>query len=241
MRLSDKKPEVKWPRLSGPHICLGAGQQALELARKSLHSAADLRGGKLSKDDISAIFDYLSVSPDLFEIFRANYEVCGRIHKRQPFVSATKDFFAMSVLRFLCFDVLRSVFQLQIKRSNATWEIEFLHAFAAYICRTSNPNFIEELSEAYRRLAKKHGNSITAITIASDTKIQEIVRRAVAKFPSEHIDFVNFSNAVNKVLSDKYEDYGPSPIKVSEPVIETFFETLKSSAKSNYFRQLVLS
>lgn len=241
MRLSGNKPELKWPRLSGPHICLGAGQQALELARKSLLSAAEMRGGKLGAEDISAILDYLSLSPGLFDIFRTNYEVCGQIHKRQPFVSATKDFFAMSVLRFLCFDVLRNVFQLQIKRSSGNWEIEFLHAFADHICRTSDENFVNELSEAYRQLAKSHGNAITAMTIAGDDKIQEIVRRAAAKFPSEHIDYVNFSNAVNKALSKKFEDYGPSPIKVSEPLIETFFQNLKASAKGNPFRQLVLS
>lgn len=241
MRFSIKKPEVKWPRLSGPHVCLGAGQQALELARKSLMGAADMQGGKLGKDEIAAIFDLLAVSPELFEIFRANYEICGRIHKRQPFVSASKDFFAMSVLRFLCFDVLRSVFQMQIRRSKPTWEIEFLHALVEHICKTSNPEFVNELSEAYRRLAKTHGNTITAMTIASDEKIQDSVRRAVAGFPSEHMDYVNFSNAVNKLLSDKFEDYGPSPIKVSEPVIEEFFETLKESVKSNHFRKLVLS
>ena len=107
--------------------------------------------------------------------------------------------------------------------------MEFLHAFSAYICRTTDPEFENELSAAYRTLASQHGNSITAITIANDETIQNIIRRTAAKFPQDHLDFVNFSNAVNKALSDKYEDYGPSPIKVSEPVIEHFFEKLKAS------------
>ncbi len=241
MRLSNKKPAVTWPKLSGPHICVGAGQKAMDLARKSLISAAELRDGKLSKADIEAVFDFLSASQDLFDIYRSNYEACGRIHKKQPFVGANKDFFAMSVLRFLCFDVVRKVFEPQIKRADPSWEIEFLQAFAAYICRTSDAQFIDELSEAYRKLAKSHGNEITAITIANDKSIREIVGRVSKQFPSEHIDFVNFSNAVNKALSDKYETYGPSPIKVSEPVIELFFNTLKDPEKSNFFRKLVMA
>ncbi|MEM9632501.1 MAG: hypothetical protein AAGA50_14310 [Pseudomonadota bacterium] len=240
MRPSDKNKAVSWPKLSGPHICVGAGQKALELARKSLLSAADLRNGKLCKADISAVFDFLSESPDLFDIYRANYETCGRIHKKQPFVGANKDFFAMSILRFLCFDILRKVFDPQIKRTDASWEMEFLHAFGGYICRTSYASFTEDLSRAYRKLAKSKGNSITAITIANDKSIQEIVKQACTSFPSEHLDFVNFSNAVNKRLSDKYETYGPSPIKVSEPVVEQFFEALKSPENRNYFRQMIL-
>ncbi len=241
MRPSEKKPAVTWPKLSGPHICMGAGQQALELARKSLLSAADLREGKLSKADIAAVLDFISASSDLFDIYRSNYEACGRVHKKQPFVGANKDFFAMSVLRFLCFDVLRKVFDAQIKRSDAAWEIEFLHAFSAYICQTANPEFVDQLSEAYRKMAKQRGNSITAVTIASDPGIQEIVRRTTRRFPSEHIDFVNFSNAINKALSDKYNNYGPSPIKVSEPIVEQFFKALKDPEKANFFRKMVLS
>jgi hypothetical protein len=240
MPVPNKISAVTWPKLSGPHICVGAGQQALDLARRSLQSAADLRGGKLSKADIGAIFDFIAASPDLFDIFRSNYEACGKIHKRQPFVGANKDFFAMSVLRFLSFDVLRKVFDLQIKRSDPSWEIEFLHAFSLYLCRTAEPKFIDNLSEAYRKLAKTHGNAITAITIANDKAIQDIVRSTVAHFPKEHIDFVNFSNAVNKALSDKFENYGPSPIKVSEPLVERFFEALRDASKVNYFRQMVL-
>lgn len=235
-----KNSAVNWPKLSGPHICVGAGQQALELARRSLQSAADMRGGKLTKADIGAIFDFIAASPDLFDIYRSNYEACGKIHKKQPFVGANKDFFAMSVLRFLSFDVLRKVFELQIKRSDASWEIEFLHAFSLYLCRTADPKFIDDLSEAYRKLAKAHGNSITAITIANEKAIQDVVRRAAVHFPKEHIDFVNFSNAVNKSLSDKFEDYGPSPIKVSEPLVERFFGGLRDPSKANYFRQMVL-
>ncbi|MCV0426558.1 MAG: hypothetical protein K5905_13905 [Roseibium sp.] len=240
MRPSDKHKAVSWPKLSGPHICVGAGQQALDLARKSLHSAADMRGGKLSKADISAIFDFIATSPDLFDIYRSNYEACGRIHKKQPFVGANKDFFAMSVLRFLCFDILRKAFEPQIKRTDANWEIEFLQAFSAYICATCYAGFIDDLSKAYRKLAKAEGNSITAITIANNKDIQDIVKRASKGFPREHIDYVNFSNAVNKKLSDKYETYGPSPLKVSEPVIELFFEQLHSTENRNYFRQMIL-
>ncbi|MHA7773346.1 hypothetical protein [Roseibium sp. M-1] len=240
MPASNKNNAVTWPKLSGPHICVGAGQQALDLAKRGLLSAADLRGGKLTKADIGAIFDFISTSPDLFDIYRSNYEACGKIHKKQPFVGANKDFFAMSVLRFLSFDVLRKVFELQIKRSDSSWEIEFLHGFSLYLCRTADPKFIDDLSEAYRKLAKAHGNSITAITIANDAAIQTIVKRVAAHFPKEHIDFVNFSNAINKALSDKYENYGPSPIKVSEPLVERFFDTLKDPSKANYFRQMVL-
>lgn len=240
MRPSDKKNAVTYPKLSGPHICVGAGQKALDLARRSLQSAADLKGGKLSKADIAAVFDFISESPGLFDIYRSNYEACGRIHKRQPFVGANKDFFAMSVLRFLCFDMLRKVFETQIKRSDASWEIEFLHAFAAYIARTADAKFIDSLSDSYRKLAKAHGNEITAVTIANDPAIQDIVRRAARHFPKEHIDYVNFSNAVNKALSDKYENYGPSPIKVSEPLVEQFFDALRDKTRANYFRKMVL-
>jgi hypothetical protein len=238
MRPSDGKTAVAWPKLSGPHICMGAGQQALELAKKSLRSAAEMRGGNLSTTDITMVFDFILASPDLFDIYRSNYEACGRIHKKQPFVGANKDFFAMSVLRFLSYDILRKVFDPQIQRADADWELEFLQAFSSYIDRTSGTDFVETLSEAYRILSKQHGNEITAITIASDKNIQHIVRRATAAFPSEHIDFVNFSNAVNKALSDKYENYGPSPLKVSEPYIDKFFAQIREPG-GNYFRKLV--
>jgi len=240
MRPADKKSSVAYPKLSGPHICVGAGQQALDLAQKSLQSAADLRGGKLSKADIAAVFDFIAASPGLFDIYRSNYEACGRIHKRQPFVGANKGFFAISVLRFLCFDIIRKVFEPQIKRCDSAWELEFLQAFVSYVSRTANDKFIDSLSEAYRKLAKAHGNAITAVTIANDEAIQDIVRRAARKFPKEHLDYVNFSNEVNKALSDKYENYGPSPIKVSEPVIEQFFDTMRDKTKANYFRKMVL-
>ncbi len=240
MRPAEKKTTVNWPRLSGPHICMGAGQQALDFARKSLHSAAEMRGGKLSDTEISAVFDLVAASQEMFEIYRSNYEACGRIHKKQPFVGANKDFFAVSVLRFLSFDVLRKVFDAQMKRADGAWEMEFLHAFSGYICRTADAEFVDSLSKAYRKLAKTHGNTITAVTIAGDKTIQEVLRKVMAAFPKEHIDFVNFSNAVNKALSEKYESYGPSPIKVSEPVIERFFEALRSSANGNFFRQAVL-
>lgn len=240
MPLADKKSAATWPKLSGPHICIGAGQQALELARKGLLSAAELRGGSLSRADISAVFDFIAASQDLFDIYRSNYESCGQIHKKQPFVGANKGFFAMSVLRFLCFDVLRRVFEPQIKRAGADWEIEFLHAFSNYLCQTSNAGFVDDLSRVYQQLAREHGNSITAMTIANDPGIRDIVREASCGFPREQIDFVNFSNAVNKALSDKYGTYGPSPIKVSEPVVEQFFEELTSGPKKNYFRQLTL-
>lgn len=240
MRPSDGKAALAWPRLSGPHICMGAGQQALELARKSLQSAAEMRGGKLSTTDITMVFDFILSSPDLFDIYRSNYEACGKIHKKQPFVGANKDFFAMSVLRFLCYDVLRKVFDPQIKRADADWEIEFLQAFSAYIDRTSGTKFVDTLSEAYRILSKKHGNDMTAITIAGDSTIQQIMKRATQAFPAEHIDFVNFSNSVNKALSDKYENYGPSPLKVSEPYIDKFFTQLKEPG-GNFFRKMVLA
>ena len=235
-----KKTAVTWPRLSGPHICVGAGQQALDLARKGLLSAAELRGGSLSQADITAVFDFIAASQDLFDIYQSNYEACGQIHKKQPFVGANKDFFAMSVLRFLSFDLLRKVFKPQINRADADWEIEFLNAFSKYICKTINSGFVDDLSSAYRKLAKEHGNSITAVMIANDKRIREIVASAADGFPSEHIDFVNFSNAVNKALSDRYNSYGPTPIKVSEPVIEQFFKQLRTASGSNYFRQLVL-
>ncbi|WP_428686894.1 hypothetical protein [Roseibium sp.] len=241
MSAAEKKNQVTWPKLSGPHICMGAGQQVLELARKSLQSAAEMRGGALSDTDIAAVFDLISASQDMFEIYRSNYEACGRIHKKQPFVGANKDFFAVSVLRFLSFDVLRKVFEPNMKRADGAWEMEFLNAFSGYICRTVDAGFVDALSEAYRQLAKAHGNSITAVTIANDKAIQDILRKAMAAFPKEHIDFVNFSNAVNKALSAKYESYGPSPIKVSEPVIERFFEALRSSENRNFFRQAVLA
>ena len=240
MRPADKKNAVTYPKLSGPHICVGAGQQALDLARKSLESAAELRGGKLTKAEISAVFEFIAASPGLFDIYRSNYEACGRIHKKQPFVGANKGFFAVSVLRFLCFDIVRKVFEPQIKRCDNAWELEFLHAFSDYITRTADDKFVDSLSEAYRKMAKAHGNSITAVTIANDETIQDIVRRASRKFPKEHLDFVNFSNAVNKALSDKYENYGPSPIKVSEPVIEQFFEAMRDKTRANYFRKMVL-
>lgn len=236
-----KKTVVKWPKLSGPHICMGAGQRALELTRKGLLSAAELRGGSLSKADIAAVFDFIAASEDLFDIYRSNYETCGQIHKKQPFVGANKDFFAMSVLRFLCFDVLRKVCDPQIKRADADWEIEFLHAFSKFVCQAIDAEFVDDLSEAYRKLSKEQGHSITAVTIANDARIRDIVRNAARGFPSEHLDYVNFSNAVNKELSDKYNSYGPSPIKVSEPVIEQFFKELRTSSKGNYFRQVTFA
>lgn len=241
MNAAQQKKARTWPKLSGPHICAGAGKQALDLARKSLLSAAEMRGGNLSAADVEMVFDFLAASQDMFEIYRHNYEACGKIHRKQSFVGANKNFFAMSVLRFFCFDLLRQTFEPQIKRSDANWEIEFLHAFSAYICSNSDPEFENGLSAAYRALASKHGNSITAVTIASDETIRKIIRRATANFPTEHIDFVNFSNAINKALSDKYEDYGPSPIKVSEPVIEHFFEAIKDPDKGNFFRKMVFS
>lgn len=198
-----------------------------------------MRGGHLSASDVDMVFDFMSSSADLFEIFRFNYEACGKIHRRQSFVGANKNFFAVSILRFLCFDVLRKTFEPQIKRSTGGWEIEFLNAFNTYICRTTDPDFEDKLSSAYRKLAGQHGHTITAITIASDPAVQDVVRQTAAKFPSEHIDFVNFSNAINKALSDRFEDYGPSPIKVSEPVIEHFFEQLKAPDTSNFFRKLI--
>ncbi|MEP3049359.1 MAG: hypothetical protein ABJL55_00850 [Roseibium sp.] len=241
MSATQAKNGRSWPRLSGPHICAGAGKQALDLARKSLLSAADMRGGNLGAADINMVFDFLAASQDMFDVYRHNYEACGKIHRKQSFVGANKNFFAMSVLRFLCFDILRATFEPQIKRSDGNWEIEFLHAFSDYICRTANPEFENQLSAAYRSLAGTHGNAITAITIANDETIQEIIRQASAKFPTEHIDFVNFSNTINKALSDKYEVYGPSPIKVSEPVIEHFFEAMKDADKGNFFRKMVFN
>ncbi|WP_108872740.1 hypothetical protein [Roseibium album] len=235
-----KKTAIQWPKLSGPHICMGAGQQALDLARKGLLSAAEMRGGSLSQAEIATVFEFIAASQNLFDIYRSNYEACGQIHKKQPFVGANKDFFAMSVLRFLCFDIVRKVFDRQIARTDDNWEIEFLHAFSLYICQTSNAGFVEDLSSAYRLLAKEHGNSITAVTIANDRTIREIVARAADDFPSDHTDFVNFSNAVNKALSDRYNNYGPSPIKVSEPLVEKFFSQLWSDSKRNYFRQIAL-
>lgn len=230
-----------WPKLSGPHICMAAGQRAMELARKGLLNAAELKGGSLTQTDIAAVFDFLAASQDLFDIYRSNYEACGQIHRRQPFVGANKDFFAMCVLRFLCFDVLRKTCAPQIKRADSDWEIEFLQVLTKYVCDTVSASFIEDLSKAYRRLAREHGTAITAMTIANDAEIRTRVKSAADGFPTEHIDFVNFSNAVNKALSDKYKDYGPSPIKVSEPVIEQFFHELRASSKGNFFRQLAFS
>ncbi|QDG78119.1 hypothetical protein [Labrenzia sp. PHM005] len=235
------KTKLTWPKLSGPHICASVGQQSLNLAQKALLGAAKMRGGKLDAAEITAVFEFLAVSQDMFDIFRTNYEACGKIHRKQSFVGANTGFFAMSVLRFLCFDVLRKTFESQINRTDAAWEIEFLQAFSNYICRTADEDFEDSLSAAYRRLAKENGSEITVMTIAHDPAIQEIVRKAVAKFPSEHLDFVNFSNTINKALSDKYETYGPSPIKVSEPVVERFFKALGEPSRSNYFRGQVLS
>ncbi|WP_428526440.1 hypothetical protein [Roseibium sp.] len=234
------KSKMTWPKLSGPHICASVGQQSLELAQKALVGAANKRGGSLKASEIAAVFEFLSASQQMFDVFRTNYEACGKIHRKQSFVGANKGFFAMSVLRFLCFDVLRKVFEPQISRTDAAWEIEFLQAFSGYICQTTDADFEENLSAAYRRLAKDKGSDITAMTIAHDDGIQKIVRAAVRSFPSDHMDFVNFSNAVNKALTDKYEVYGPSPIKVSEPVIERFFGALSKPSEANYFRNQVL-
>lgn len=241
MTSKPKKNNLTWPKLSGPHICASVGKQSLDLAQKALLGAAELRGGKLSASEITAVFEFLSVSRDMFDVFRTNYEACGKIHRKQSFVGANKGFFAMSVLRFLCFDVLRKTFETQINRTDAAWEIEFLQAFSAYICRTADQDFEDSLSAAYRRLAKENGSAITVMTIAHDAAIQDIVRKAAGKFPSEHLDFVNFSNTVNKALSDKYDSYGPSPIKVSEPLVERFFQALSQPSSSNYFRGQVLS
>ena len=67
--------------------------------------AANMRGGSLNVADINMVFDFLAESQDMFDIYRHNYEACGKIHRKQTFVGANKNFFAMSVLRFLCFDV----------------------------------------------------------------------------------------------------------------------------------------
>lgn len=240
MPVSARQPPAEWPKLSGPHICASVGQQALDLARKSLVNAAEIRGGQLSVADIAMVFDFLANAPDMFDLFRTNYEACGKIHRKQTFVGAKKDFFAVSVLRFLCFDILRQVFQPQINRAGQGWEMAFLHAFAIYICNAIDPKFVAKLTVAYRNLAKKHGSDITALTIAHDPAIRAIVQDVSGKFPLEHIDHVNFSNAINKALSDKFEDYGPSPIKVSEPFIERFFKAIRSGEQSNYFRKTML-
>ncbi|GAA0782973.1 hypothetical protein E1180_07870 [Roseibium denhamense] len=240
MRSPAKKPKTEWPKLSGPHICAGVGKQTLDLARKGLLSAADMRGGHLTRDDITLVFDFLAEAPELFDLFRSNYEACGKIHRKQAFVGANKDFFAVSVLRFLCFDVLRRVFDPQIQRSGPDWEIEFLHGFSAYISQVADPEFEDKLSAAYRRLAKQNGNEITAITIAHDAAIQALIRDIAKLFPADQTAYVNFSNAVNKALSEKFEDYGPSPIKISEPPTERFFKALRNTTRSNYFRKVML-
>ncbi len=241
MTAKNAKSKPSWPKLSGPHICASVGQKTMDLAQKALLGAADMRGGKLDAAEITAVFEFLTASQDMFDLFRSQYEACGKIHRKQSFVGANKGFFAMSVLRFLCFDVLRKSFQSQINRTDDAWEIEFLQAFSGYICQSVDEEFEDKLSAAYRRLAEEKGSEITVMTIAHDPDIKAIMRGTAHKFPSEHLDYVNFSNAINKALSDKYEAYGPSPIKVSEPLVERFFQALTEPSRANYFRGQVLS
>lgn len=228
------------PKLSGPHICFGVGQQTLEYVKKTLAAAAEHKGGGLTADEISFIVDMAECSEELFEIFRSNYQTCGKLHKKQPFVAASDTFFTTSVLRFLCFDVLRSVFQTQIRFSDPDWEVTFLGGLSSYINDFIDPGFSGDLVARYKDLTRKCGMQLDVLTIAQDDEVIRKVRNVVASLSVDERDIDQIVKTINGVLSEKYNDYGASPIKISKPVVWKFIEDLKSPENANFFRKNIL-
>ncbi len=241
MNHSIRKPSVAGPKISGPHLCAHAGKHSLDLARASLLNASEIRGGELSTHDINLVFDFLSESQEMFDFFRSHYATCGQLHRHLTFVSPTKDFFAMSVLRFFCYDVLRSAFENQIRHCAGDWEVIFLSSLTGYIGDHIDPDFELKLSKAYMAIANEHGTDATPMTVANDPCVQEIMRDCLCRLLDSHAGMTEFCDRINKALAEKFNDYGPSPIKVSEPVLAKFFERLKNPQEANYFRKQVLA
>ncbi len=226
--------------MSGPHICLGVGRQTIDYVKKSLVTAAKRKGSGLSAEEIAFVIDMAECSEELFEIFRSNYEICGKIHKKQPFVAANENFFVTSILRFLCFDIVRSTFQTQIRYSDQSWEVTFLAGIGLYINEAIDPDFSKDLVARYKDLAREFGMQLDVLMIARDEEVIRKVKNAVFSFPDEEKDVERLVKTVNGVLSEKYNIYGASPGKISNPVAKKFLEELKSPEKANFFRKAIL-
>lgn len=227
------------PKLSGPHICFGVGRQTLHYAKQILISAADHKGSGLTADEISFVLDMAESSEGIFEVFRSNYELCGKVHKKQPFIAANETFFATSVLRFLCFDIVRTVFQPQIRYSDSNWEVTFLGGLGQYINDSMDCEFIRDLAARYKDLAREHGMNLDVLMIARDDEVIRKVRGVVSNLPSDEKDVEQLVKIVNNVLSEKYNAYGATPIKISGPVANKFIEELKVKETSNVFRKSI--
>ncbi len=240
MHNSAPKPANPGPKLSGPHICVQAGKYTLNLVDCALSNAADMRGGKLSKHDIKLVLEFIRTSQEMFDFFRDHYAACGRLHKNQTFVPSSKEFFAQSVARFYCYDAVRKVFATQIKHCPGNWELVFISAGIAFFSEHVDPEFKNRLSKAYHTIANESGFELDAVAIANHESVRAIMKDSIQKLPTSHADLTRLSEVVNKAMSNKFNDFGPSPIKVSEPILAKFFEQLKNPQEATFFRKQIL-
>jgi len=222
--------EHKATRLSGPHICTGVGNQVTQVIRDSLLCAAEIKGGSLSSDEISSVIDSVTESENLFKIYQTNYNQCGKIHERRKFVVMDKNFFSVFVLRVLCAKTIHHIFEDQIKRSDKFWEVHFARAQTDFFDTEIDQTFKDQLYGRYKALTRLHMSELSPKQIVGDAGLIAIVRKTIYRMKKQP-DFADpLSNFVNKVLSKTYHAFGPSPIKVSEPLIEKYVNALQDDA-----------
>ncbi|GGB49909.1 hypothetical protein GCM10011316_22530 [Roseibium aquae] len=213
--------------MSGPHICTGVGNQVTAVIRDSLLWAADQKGGTLTASEISGIIDNVSSSESLFRIYQHNYNKCGEIHERRKFVIMDKNFFSVFVIRILCRRTAKRVFSDQIKRSDRFWEVHFARAQADFFDTEIDQEFKDHLYARYRDLTRIHTAQLSPKQIVGDTDLIKIVRNTVMHMQKRPDYSEAFSNCVNQVLSKTYHAFGPSPIKISEPLVEKYTKALR--------------
>jgi len=220
----------KATRLSGPHICTGVGNQVTQVIRDSLLCAAEVKGGSLTADEMSSVIDSVTASENLFKIYQANYNQCGKIHERRKFVVMDKNFFSVFVMRVLCSKTIHHTFEDQIKRSDKFWEVHFARAQTDYFDSEIDQTFKDQLYSRYQALTRVHMSELSPKQIIQDADLIGIVRATIIRMKKQSGFADPLSNIINQVLSKTYHAFGPSPVKVSEPLIEKYITALQADA-----------
>lgn len=230
-----KKP----PTLSGPHICSHVGNTVFSIAKSALAASANMNGGSLSAAEIENTLDLVSSAPDLFSLYTQQFATCAGIHKTQKFTPIDPEIFARFILQSYCHDVVRIVFEDQIRRAGPAWVQHFMGGQIAHISAVSNADFVEQIYARYRTLAMAKGTDLDTQLLYNDVKLQALVGNGFAVLNAETDEHAAFADAINSTLGTTLNAVGPSPLKVTNGNMACYLETLRQAGGASYFRRCV--
>lgn len=229
---------------SGPHLCVQVGANVAAVLQAALVDMCERRGGKLTKIEIDHVFDLVTASTQLFDLFQTAYSGCVDLKQASRFVDVDGTTITRFVVSVYSRDVIAKVFRTQIKARGQQWTNAFVGGLVTFLVEDIDPELPRDLYQAYRTLASRLGGSLTPVTLLNSqefvTRFGTCVSRLHDAVEHRAGTLEQLEAVANESIAKAFDLSGPAREKLNDVSCNAFVTRLSGRSDGNPFRNLVL-